>query len=62
MEEYGVVVDVLQEVLACRLTVCVKLDLAVFVVQVQQSVQLVVAHPLKFFGGGLTSVRSAEGF
>jgi hypothetical protein len=46
VEEHGVVVDVLQEVLVRSLTVGFELDLAVGAVQVQHRVELVVAQAL----------------
>ena len=46
MEEHGVVVHVLQEVLVRGLAVSLELDLAVGAVQVQHGVQLVIAQPL----------------
>ena len=51
VEEDGVVVDVLQEVLAGCLTVCFELNLAVLIVEVQKGVQFVVPHATVFLGG-----------
>ena len=42
MEEYCVLVDVLEEVFACGFFVFVELDLAVFVVEVEKGVERVV--------------------
>ena len=60
MEEHGVVVDVLQEVLTCCLAVGVELNLAVLIVEVQQSVQLVVAHTPELLGYGVAGVARTE--
>ena len=62
VEEDGVVVDVLQEVLTCSLTVCIELNLAVLIVEVQQCVQLVVAHTLELLGHALAAVARTESF
>ena len=62
VEEDGVVVDVLQEVLSCRLAVCIELNLAVLIVEVQQCVQLVVAHTLELLGHALAAVARTESF
>ena len=62
VEEDGVVVDVLQEVLTCRLAVCIELNLAVLIVEVQQCVQLVVAHTLELLGHALAAVARTESF
>ena len=62
VEEHGVVVDVLQEVLTCCLAVGVELNLAVLIVEVQQCVQLVVAHTLELLGHALAGVARTESF
>ena len=45
VEEHRVLVDVLQEVLTCRTTIGLELDVPVRVVQVQHRVQRVVVQP-----------------
>ena len=62
MEEDGVVVDMLQEVLTCSLAVGIELNLAVLIVEVQQCVQLVVAHTLELLGYALAAVARTESF
>ena len=62
MEEHGVVVDVLQEVLTCSLTVGIELNLTVLIIEVQQSVQFVVAHTFELLGHALAAVARTESF
>ena len=59
MKEHGVLVDVLDEVLVRRFAVLIELDLSVFVIKVQQSVQRMVVELLigvDGFGDGSADV------
>ena len=63
MKKHGVVVHMLQEILACSLTFSTELDLPVLIVEVQQGVQLMVAEvPVLIWGGVLLLVVRGEYF